>query len=111
MRNVLAVLCASVALAGCGSSSTDTSTPQAACNSFVSTTCNRLYACSSSLPGTAASCTTAAEAQLGCSTAACPSGKTFNSSAASQCLSDVNSESCTDINNAVTPASCSNTCQ
>ena len=110
MRLVIAVLCASVALAGCGSSSTDTSTPQAACNSFVSTTCNRLYACSSSLPGTAATCTTAAELRLGCANAACPSGTTYSSSAASQCLSDVNNESCTDINNSVTPASCSSPC-
>ena len=63
-----------------------------------------------SLPGTAATCTTAAELRLGCANAACPSGTTYSSSAASQCLSDVNNESCTDINNSVTPASCSSPC-
>jgi hypothetical protein len=110
MRRAIVVLCASVAFAGCGSSS-DTSSPSAACNSISSASCNKAYSCNSSLPGNATTCTTAAEAEAGCATLTCPTGKVFSSSQASQCLSDINSESCADVNNEVVPVSCDNICQ
>jgi len=82
----------------------------AACNSLVTAVCNREAACNN-LNGTpVAACITAAETNLNCSSASCPAGTTFSSSAANQCVSDVNNESCTDIQNEDTPASCSTTC-
>jgi hypothetical protein len=108
MRRVVAVLCASVALAACATS-TDTGSASAACDSIASAVCTRQYACDSSLPGSVATCTTAAQTQ--CPNFSCTNSTTFNSAQASQCLSDINSQDCTDVNNGDGPTSCNTICQ
>ncbi len=109
MRRSLAAVVLFLGLVGCGGS--DTSNPVAACDSFVTAACNRASACMDLGTTSVSQCITNGEANVGCATAVCPAGTTFNSSAASQCVNDVNAESCTDIGNGVTPASCSTGCQ
>jgi hypothetical protein len=110
MRKLLIVVGLSVTAVGCGSN--NTGDPVSACNSFSSAACNRLYACDTDhqLTGTADTCTTAAEAAAGCPTAACDPGKTFNSSNASSCVSAIQNESCTDVQNGTVPAVCNTVC-
>jgi hypothetical protein len=113
MRRALIGACLAVAVTGCSSNS-NASDPVTACKNFVSTVCNRVYVCFPSTPGTAASCTTTAEANCTTANTTCPQGQTFNSSNASQCITDVGNLSCTDIQNIYAggnpPTSCENVC-
>lgn len=104
MRFALAFACLSLLVGAC--SGNDTSSPSAACNSLANTVCNKLSSCNLLGSTSVSTCTSALEGQLSCSTQSCPSGKSFNSSAASQCLNDIGNESCTDVGNAVLPNSC-----
>ena len=104
MRFALAFVCLSLLVGACGSN--DTSSPAAACNSLANTICNKASQCSLLGTTSVSTCVTNFETQASCSTQMCPSGKSFNSSAASQCLSDIGNESCTDVGNAVIPNSC-----
>jgi hypothetical protein len=104
MRKLLLVSALCAVAVGCGSSNGD---PVGACNNLASTTCNRLGACNLLNTGvTVAQCTTATQTALGCANAKCATGTTFDGNAANTCINDVNKESCTDLGNQVTPASC-----
>ena len=106
MRRALAVvsLCFAFTFVGCGGS--DTSNPMAACDSFARAVCNRTSSCNLLGTTSVSQCVTALEAAASCSTASCSTGTTFSSTLASQCISDVNAESCQNIMNAVVPTSC-----
>ncbi len=97
-RRILSVLCLSALLVGCGSSSpSDTSTLAATCESASNALCTRASNCGllSSLGfSSVAACVTAAENLAGCSTKVCPSGTTYDSSVASNCLSDIQKGAC-----------------
>jgi len=109
MRLGLGLACLTLTLVACGSSN-DTSTPAAACNSACSAACNKASSCNL-LNGTSVSaCTTSCETTASCSSAACPSGQSYNSSAASQCISDINNLSCNQTGNGL-PSSCGNVCR
>jgi uncharacterized protein (UPF0333 family) len=112
MRRILASISVSLLLGACSGS--DTSTPQAACTSAAAAVCNKAGSCNDLGNVSVSDCTTTIEAEANCATAACPTGQTFNSGAASQCLSDINGLSCTDasndFNNGTFPSSCSNVC-
>jgi hypothetical protein len=109
MRRVVAALLASIALAACASN-TDPSGSIAACNSISSEICTREYACDTSLAGTVASCVNDAQTQT-CATFTCTTGTSVNSSQVSQCISDITSQSCTDVNAGTAPLSCNTICQ
>jgi hypothetical protein len=109
MRHSLAVLVLAVVFAGCGGG-VDTSTPQAACDSAASAACNKLGSCMDLGTTSVADCTTNNEQNFDCATAACPQGTTYSSSAANQCISDINAESCTTADQLQLPASCDNVC-
>ncbi len=98
-QSILAVLCLSALSVGCGGSSTsnDTSTLAATCESASNALCNRASQCGllSSLGfASVAACVTAAENAAGCSTRVCPTGTTFDSSVASNCLTDIQNGAC-----------------
>jgi hypothetical protein len=99
MRQAFAVLFMSVAFLACSSS--DTSTPSAACNSLVSATCNKEASCNSSV--SVSTCISAAEALAGCANLTCPQGTTYNSNNVNTCLDAVNNASCPFT---TTPPSC-----
>jgi len=105
MRSLLVAASLAALLSACGS---DTSNPVAACNSFASAICNKASSCNVS--GITSACASNLEAGLGCSTAACPSGQSFDSGAASSCISAINGLSCTDagndLENGTLPSSC-----
>jgi hypothetical protein len=109
MRSLLLAASLSVLLSACGS---DTSNPVAACNSFASAICNKASSCNVS--GITSACANNLEASLGCSSAACPSGQSFDSGAASSCVSAINGLSCTDAGNDLEsgnlPGACSSVC-
>ncbi len=94
-------------------SSSDTSNPSAACNSALSAVCNKASSCNGLGTISVSECISLGSSS--CTNAACPSGKTFSSSAASQCINDINALSCTDANNDYTngtlPSSCDLICQ
>jgi hypothetical protein len=111
-RTLLAVLVAA-GLTACGSSSS-ASDPTAACKNVFTTLCNKLFQCDPSAAaqayGSAANCATNLSGSCTSANTACPNGKSYNASNASQCISDYGNESCTDITSGVTPTSCSNVC-
>jgi hypothetical protein len=113
MRRILASISVSLLLGACSSS--DTSTPEAACNSAAATVCNKAGSCNDLGNVSVSQCTSTVTAEANCASAACPSGESYNSGAASQCLSDINALSCTDasnaLNNGTFPTSCSSICQ
>jgi hypothetical protein len=102
MRQAFAVLCLAITFVGC--SSTDTSTPMAACNSLANAACNKASSCNTLGTTTVAQCITATEQAAGCSTFSCAAGTTYNSGAVNTCINDVNNASCPVTN---PPASCS----
>jgi hypothetical protein len=104
MRFAFAFVSLSLLVGAC--SGNDTSSPAAACNSLANTLCNKLSSCNLLGSTTVAACISGAEAAASCATLTCPAGKSFNSGAASQCLSDLGNESCTDVGNQVLPTSC-----
>jgi|SRR5450755_5000876 len=113
MRRILVSISVSLLLGACSGS--DTGTPQAACNSAAAAVCNKAGSCNDLGNVSVSQCTATVETAANCATAACPTGKTYNSGAASQCLSDINALSCTDaadaFNNGTFPAVCNNICQ
>lgn len=115
MHRTLSAFILAAAVLGCGGSSNNTSDPVAACKSVFTTVCNKLFQCNAAgaaqLYGNASTC--ASTLSTGCTStnASCPSGKSYNASAASSCINDYGNESCTDVTNGVTPASCNNVCQ
>jgi hypothetical protein len=116
MRRVLAALCLSAVLAACSSDSNgSTDNPVEACNSFSSAVCNRFFACdataAANVYGNVTACISDVSAQASCSTASCPTGKTFNSSQAQTCLNDLTNQSCPDNANSTLPTSCTTICQ
>ncbi|HTS81714.1 MAG TPA: hypothetical protein VMH40_14030 [Myxococcaceae bacterium] len=110
MRKLLVVTSLSILASACGGA--DTSNPVAACNSFASAVCSKATSCN--YPGVTSACQTNLENLFGCAQAACPSGQSFDSGAASSCISAINGLSCTDAGNAVAdgtlPSSCNNVC-
>jgi len=115
MRRVVLAALVVAAVSGCSSSSNNTSDPVSACKSAINAVCTKLFNC---YPSEAAqvytnvgTCETTLSA-TGCTTAntTCPTGKTYNSSNASQCITDYSKQSCTDVGNGTVPTSCSNIC-
>ena len=116
MHRPLSALVLAAALIGCGGSgNNNTSDPVAACKSVFSTLCNKLFQCNSSgatqVYGSASACASSLSAGCSSGNASCPSGTSYNASNASTCINDYGNESCTDVTNGVTPASCSKVCQ
>ena len=119
MRRTLSAVVIATALLGCGGSgnngSGNASDPVAACKSLFTTLCNKLFQCnptgSAQAYGTSAACVTALSGNCNAAGSACPSGKSYSASNASTCINDYANESCTDVTNEVTPASCNNICQ
>ena len=115
MHRLTFPLVLTIALAGCGSGSNDTSDPVAACKSVFTTLCNKLFQCNGAsaaqIYGSASAC--ASNLGAGCSSgnASCPSGTSYNAGNASTCINDYGNESCTDISSGVTPSSCNHVCQ
>lgn len=106
------------ALLGCGGSNGaagDTSDPVGACKNLFTTLCNKLFQCnptqSAQAYGSSGACVTALSGNCTAAGTACPSGKSYNASNASACINAYAGESCTDVSNEVTPASCSQICQ
>ena len=118
MRRTLLAVVVGVAIIGCGGSnspgSSNTSDPVAACKSVFTTLCDKLFQCNQAgaaqVYGTSANC--ASSLSSGCTSAgtACPSGTSYNAGNSSSCINDYANESCTDVTNSVTPASCSKVC-
>ena len=109
MRRLLVAVGVSALAVGCSTSSstTDVSTPVAACNSFVTAGCNKASSCSLLGTGvTISTCITTAEAAASCSTTKCATGTTYDSAAATTCINNLNAQSCTDFGNNVTPTGC-----
>ena len=106
MHRILSLLCLSALVGGCGSSSSnDTGTLATACESASTALCTRASSCGllSHLGFSSVSdCVTYLESASACSTKVCPSGKTYNSSQASTCLSDIQKGAC----GSGAPASC-----
>ncbi len=115
MRTAFLAVTALAGLAACSSSTVDTSTPTAACQSAASAICSRFFSCdlaaATAAFGTEASCTTQAENAANCATIACPSGGTYSSSAAQACINAVNNLPCSDFTGGQPsqPASCTPT--
>jgi len=107
MRTPFLVVC--LLVLACGS---DTSNPVAACNSFASAVCSKASSCGVS--GITSACTGNLESSLNCANAGCSSGS-FNSGAASQCISAINGLNCsdasTDLSNGTLPSACNSVCQ
>ena len=112
-RTRLALVLAAVLL-GCGGSSSNASDPSTACKSVFSTLCNKLFQCNPTGAGQVYQNASACASTLGanCSNAgsSCPSGTSYNAGNAQTCINDYGNESCTDIENGTTPASCSHVC-
>ncbi len=89
--------------------------PVSACNDAVSAACNRLYQCNDSTTiqktlgyTSEGDCETKEQAAANCSTFGCPLGTKYQSDNASKCLSDYQSQSCSDTTE---PTSCTDICQ
>lgn len=83
----------------------DLSTAVTACNSAAAAACNKLASCET----TSSTCVQDTETALDCKDG-CGAGGTYSSSAAQQCINDINSESCTTAEQEQLPASCGNVC-
>lgn len=115
MHRTRFALVLAVALIGCGGSGNNTSDPVAACKSVFTTVCNKLFQCNptgaAQLYGNASTCASNLGAGCTASNASCPSGTSYSAGNASTCINDYSNESCTDLTNGVTPASCNKVCQ
>ncbi|HTS82690.1 MAG TPA: hypothetical protein VMH40_18960 [Myxococcaceae bacterium] len=121
MRRTLSALVLATVL-GCGGSNNNgsngggnTSDPVAACKSLFTTLCNKLFQCNPSgaaqAYGSSSACVTALSGNCNAAGTACPSGTSYNASNAAACINDYSNESCTDVTNNVSPASCNKICQ
>jgi len=105
MRSLVVAASFSLLLSACGS---DTSNPVAACNSFASAICNKASSCNVS--GITSACASNLEAAIDCPHAACSSGQSFDSGAASNCINAINGLSCTDAGDALESGSLPSVC-
>jgi len=98
-------------VAACGGGA-DTSNPAALCTSYANAFCNKAKACGA--PGVTDSCSSDIQTQLDCAHFSCPTGTTFDSGAAGQCIDAINGLSCPDAQNLVEnsslPSVCSRIC-
>ena len=115
MHRTRFALVLAVPLIACGGSGNNTSDPVAACKSVFTTVCNKLFQCNptgaAQLYGNASTCASNLGAGCTANNASCPSGTSYNAGNASTCINDYSNESCTDLTNGVTPASCNKVCQ
>ena len=106
-----AILALAVAGAGCGSS--NGSNLQDYCRRGVDAICSRFFQCdpqgAAQQYGTQSACVTQNSAQ--CASTTCTGGKTFDQGAADQCLAAYPGASCTDLENGIYPAVCSQVCK
>jgi len=111
MRRTLLAVVVAVSLVGCGSSSSNASDPVAACHSLFTTVCNKLFQCDPTGAGqlyqNASACASTLGANCSNASGSCPSGTSYNAGNAQTCINDTANESCADIQNGTTPASCS----
>jgi hypothetical protein len=120
MRRTLSAFVLAAAMLGCGGSGNNgaagnTSDPVAACKNLFTTLCNKLFQCNptgaAQAYGSSSACVTALSGNCNAAGTACPGGTSYNPSNASACINDYAGESCTDVTNNVSPASCSHICQ
>jgi hypothetical protein len=119
MHRTLSALVLAAAMLGCGGSGNNgagnTSDPVAACKNLFTTLCNKLFQCNATgaaqAYGSSSACVTALSGNCNAAGTACPGGTSYNPSNASACINDYAGESCTDVTNNVSPASCSHICQ
>ena len=104
-----AILALAMVGAGCGGRSN----VQDYCRRGVETICSRLFACAAQAAGQQFGSQSGCENQLGgqCSDTECPGGTTFDQSAADQCLAAYPSTSCSDLQQGIYPAVCSQVCR
>ncbi|HET6984292.1 MAG TPA: hypothetical protein VFI53_19260 [Myxococcaceae bacterium] len=104
-----AALALSIAAAGCGSSTNATDY----CREGVAAICSRLFDCdpqtAQQLYGSESGCVNQTNGQ--CTSTACPAGKTFDQSAADQCIASYGTATCSDLEHAVYPAVCNEVCK
>ena len=107
--SLFAASAAVVLLGACGPG-----TPRDACDDAASTYCSKLYKCvdPSTIKSTfgyadQSDCVIKVEATANCANLTCPGSTTFDSSAASQCSTDIDNSAC--VNNLGIPASCNPT--
>ncbi len=99
-----------VLLAGCGAN------PQNQCKDAAVVTCAKLFECWTTAPervhlmlgATADECTELSVARCA---AGCEKPKTWDTTAADQCISEFTAITCSMVRSGTTPASCSNTCK
>ncbi|MGZ3445995.1 MAG: hypothetical protein ACXWLF_06230 [Myxococcaceae bacterium] len=107
-----AALALAIAAAGC-SGSDDSGSIQDFCNRGAPAICARIFACdpttAAQVYGTQAQCTSQSSSQ--CSSAACPSGKTFDQAAADQCVAAYPNASCSDLAQGTYPTVCTTVCR
>ncbi len=107
-----AALALAIAAAGC-SGSDDSGSIRDFCNRGAAAVCDRIFVCdpttAAQVYGTQAQCTSQSSAQ--CSSAACPSGKTFDPSAADQCVAAYPNASCSDLAQGTYPPVCTTVCR
>ena len=107
-----AALTLSVAAVGC-SGSDDSASIQDFCKRGAAAICARLFVCdpqsAAQVYGTEAQCTSQSSAQ--CASAACPSGKSFDPSAADQCVAAYPNASCSDLAQGTYPTACTTVCR
>jgi hypothetical protein len=112
MRRALVAVSLGLAVAGAGCSG-DSGSLQDYCRRGVDAICNRFFACdpqgAAQQFGSQSGCVNQFSGQ--CSSTTCTGGKTFDQSAADQCLAAYPSASCSDIENGVYPAVCSQVCK
>ncbi|MGZ6080558.1 MAG: hypothetical protein ACXWK4_07075 [Myxococcaceae bacterium] len=105
-------LALAIAAAGC-SGSDDSGSIQDFCNRGAPAICARIFACdpttAAQVYGTQAQCTSQSSSQ--CSSAARPSGKTFDQAAADQCVAAYPNASCSDLAQGTYPTVCTTVCR
>ncbi len=106
-------LFALVLAAGCGSSNNDTSAIQSFCKSGAAAICARVFQCdpqgAAQLYGSQAQCTSDSTSR--CSSAQCPSGKSFNQASADACVAAYPSADCSSLAQGQYPTACTTVCQ
>lgn len=114
MRRAGRAVALTLAMAAVGCSGSDDSAGiQAFCNKGAAAVCARLFVCdpqsAAQVYGTEAQCTSQSSTQ--CASAACPSGKSFDQSAADQCVAAYPNASCSDLAQGTYPTACTTVCR
>jgi len=111
MKHAVATATLAVALAGAGYGSSTSVLDY--CQNGVQAICARLFDCdpqtATQLYGSQSNCVNQNNGQ--CANGTCTGGKTFDQSAADQCLAAYPSASCTDLEHGIFPAVCSQVCK